>query len=99
MVLKRHISLHRKLLFASDPNHNVRIMNHIYTATIQSTQECEAVTFGFMAPSKLYTLQGSQNQGMRLILGVPRGTSAKRMRHELQILPMKHRAKLYMKIR
>ena len=41
---------------------------------------------------------------MRLILGVPRGTSAKMMRHELQMLPVEHiakisRAKLYRKIR
>ena len=41
---------------------------------------------------------------MRLIMGVPRGTSAKMMRHELQMLPMEHRAKLsratlYRKIR
>ena len=41
---------------------------------------------------------------MRLILGVPRGTSAKRMRHELQMLPVEQRAKLsraklYRKIR
>ena len=41
---------------------------------------------------------------MRLILGVPRGTSAKMMRHELQMLPIEHRAKLmraklYRKIR
>ena len=31
---------------------------------------------------------------MRLILGVPRGISAKMMRHELQMLPVDHRAKL-----
>ena len=49
-------------------------------------------------------LQTAQNQGMRLILGVPRGTSAKMMRQELQMLPVEHRAKLtraklYRKIR
>ena len=41
---------------------------------------------------------------MRLILGVPRGESAKLMRHELHMLPVEHRAnlsraKLYRKIR
>ena len=57
-----------------------------------------------MAPSNIDRLHVSQNQGMRLILGVSRGTSAKMMRHELQMLPVEHRAtlsrtKLYRKIR
>ena len=52
-----------------------------------------------MAPSNIDRLQVSQNQGMRLILGVPRGTSAKLMRHELQMIQEKHRATLYRKIR
>ena len=57
-----------------------------------------------MAPCNIYRLQVSQNQGMRLILGVPRGTSANMMIHELQILPVEQRAKLsraklYWKIR
>ena len=57
-----------------------------------------------MAASNIVRLQDAQNQGMRLILGVPRGTSAKMMRHELQLLPVEHRsklmrAKLYRKIR
>ena len=60
---------------------NARIMKNIYTATIQSTLENGAVSFGMMAPSNIDRLQVSQNQGMRLILGVPRGTSAKIMRH------------------
>ena len=83
---------------------NASILKNIYTATIQSTLEYGAVPFGLMAPSNIDRLQVSQNQGMRLILGVPRGTSAKMMRHELQMLPMEHnaklsRAKLYRKIR
>ena len=83
---------------------NARILKNIYTATIQSTLEYGAVTFGMMPPSNIDRLQVSQNQGMRLILGVPRGTSAKMMRHELQMLPIEHRAKLmraklYRKIR
>ena len=73
---------------------NARILKNIYTATIQSTLEYGAVTFGMMPPSNIDRLQVSQNQGMRLILGVPRGTSAKMMRHELQMLPIEHRAKL-----
>ena len=57
-----------------------------------------------MAPSNIDRLQVSQNQEMRLIMGVPRGTSAKMMRHELQMLPVEHRerlsrAKLYRKVR
>ena len=57
-----------------------------------------------MAPSNIDRLQVSQNQGMRLILGVPRGTSGNMMRHELYMLPVEHRAKLmraklYRKIR
>ena len=83
---------------------NASILKNIYTTTIQSTLEYGAVTFGMMAFSNIDRLQVSQNQGMRLILGVPRDTSAKMMRHELQILPVEHRAKLmraklYRKIR
>ena len=83
---------------------NASILKNIYTATIQSTLEYGVVTFGMMVPSNIDRLQVSQNQGMRLILGVPRGTSAKMMNHELQMLPVEHRAKisrakLYWKIR
>ena len=85
-------------------NVNASILKNIYTATIQSTLEYGAVAFGIMAPSNIDRLQVSHNQGMRLILGVPRDTSAKMMRHELQMLPVEHRAKLmraklYRKIR
>ena len=58
-----------------------------------------------MAPSNIARLQQiSQNQWMRLILWVPRGTRTKMKRHELHILPVEHRAKLsrtklYRKIR
>ena len=83
---------------------NASILKNIYTATKQSTLEYGAVTFGMMATSNIDRLQAAQNQEMRLILGVPRGTSAKIMRHELQMLPVEHRAnltraKLYRKIR
>ena len=64
---------------------NASILKNIYTATIQSTLEYGAVTFGMMVPRNIDRLQVPQNQGMRLILGVPRGTSAKMMRHELQM--------------
>ena len=73
---------------------NAKIMKNIYTATIQSTQENGAVTLGMKAPSNIDRLQISQNQGMRLILGVPRGTSAKMIRHKLHMLPVEHREKL-----
>ena len=84
-------------------NVNARIMKKIYP-TIQSTLENVAVTFGMMAPSNIDRLQVSQNHGVRLIRGVPRGTSAKRMRHQLPMLPVEYRAKvsrakLYRKIR
>ena len=72
---------------------NACILKNIYTATIQSTLEYRVVTFRMMVPSNIDRLQVSQNQVMRLILWVPRGTSAKMMRHELQMLPVEHRAK------
>ena len=83
---------------------NASILKNIYTAIVQSTLEYGAVTFGMMAENNIARLQTAQNQGMRLILGVPRGTNAKMMRHELQMLPVEHRAKLtraklYRKIR
>ena len=83
---------------------NASILKNIYTAIVQSTLEYGAVTFGMMAANNIARLQTAQNQGLRLILGVPRGTSAKMMRHELQMLPVEHRAKLtraklYRKIR
>ena len=83
---------------------NASMLENIYITTIQSTLEYGAVIFGMMAPSKIDRLHVSQNQGICLILGVPRGTSAKMMRHELQMLPVEHRAKLsraklYRKIR
>ena len=98
----RKINLLKVLNSLSDVN--ASILKNIYTATIQSTLEYGAVTFGMMAPSNIDMLQAAQNQGMRLILGVPQGTSAKMMRHELQMLPVEHRAqlmraKLYRKIR
>ena len=91
-------------LLNSLPDVNASILKNIYTANIQSTLEYGAVRFGMMAPSNIDRLQAAQNQGMRLILGVPRGTSTKMMRHELQMLPVEHRAqlmraKLYWKIR
>ena len=68
--------------------------HYIITATIQSTLEYGAVLFGMMVPSNIYRLHVSQNQDMRLILGVPWCTSANMMRHELQMLPVEHRAKI-----
>ena len=73
---------------------NPSILKNIYTSTIQSILEYRAVTFRMMAPSNIDRLQVSHNQRMCLILGVPQGRSAKMMRHELQMLPVEHRAKL-----
>ena len=50
---------------------NASILKNIYPETIESTLEYGAVTCGMMAPSNIDRLQVSQNQGMRLILGVP----------------------------
>ena len=72
---------------------NASILKNIYTAIIQSTLEYGAVTFGMMDASNIDRLQAAQNQGMRLILGVPRDTRAKMMRHELQMLPVEHKSK------
>ena len=96
--------MHLLKVLNSLSNVNASILKSIYTATIQSTLEYGAVTFGMMSPSNIDKLQVSQNQGMRLILEVPRGTSAIMMRHELQMLPLEHREKLkrdklYRKIR
>ena len=74
-----------------------RTLTHVFWRIyihLQSTLEYGAVTFGMMAHSNIDRLQVSQNQGMRLILGGPRGTSGKMMRHDLQMLPVEHRAKL-----
>ena len=54
---------------------NANILKNIYTAAIQSTLEYGAVTFGMMAPSNIDRLHVSLNQGMRLILEVPRDTT------------------------
>ena len=82
---------------------NAAVLKNIYTATVQSTLEYGAVTFGLMSENSMDKLQVIQNQGMRCILGAPRSTSAVMMRQELQFLPVIHRAqlhrtKLFMKI-
>ena len=83
---------------------NASILKNIYTATIHSTLEYGVVTFGMMTHRNIDRLQVSQNQVICLILGVPRGTSAKLMRHKHQMLPVEHGTKLsrvnfYQKIR
>ena len=67
---------------------NASILKNIYTAIVQSSLEYGEVNFGMMAVSNIVWLQAAKNQGIRLILGVPRGTSAKMMRNELQMLPV-----------
>ena len=69
----RKMNFHKLLNSLSDVDKI--IMKNIYTTTLQSTLKYGGVTFGMMAPSNIDMLQVSQNQGMRLILGVPRGTS------------------------
>ena len=87
----RNINLIKVLNSLSDVN--ARNMKNIYTTNIQSTLEYGAVTFGMMAPRNINRLQVSKNQAVRLILGVPRVTSAKMVRHKLYMLPVVHRTK------
>ena len=74
---------------------NAAVLKNIYTATVQSTIEYGAVTFGLMTQNIMDKLQVVQNQGMRCILGAPRKTSTAVMRQELQFLPVSHRAHLH----
>ena len=74
---------------------NAAVLKNIYTATVQSTIEYGAVTFGLMTQNIMDKLQVVQNQGMRCILGAPRKTSTAVMRQELQFLPVSHRAQLH----
>ena len=67
---------------------NARIMKNIYKTTLQSKREYGTFTFRMMVPSNIDRLQVSQNQGMRLNLGVLQVICAKMMRHELQMLPV-----------
>ena len=90
--IDRKMNLLKVLNSLSDVN--ASILKNIYTATVQSTLKHREVTFEMMAPSNIDRIQVTQNLGMRFILGVPRGTSVKVMRHELQMLPVEHRAKL-----
>ena len=71
---------------------NGTILRRMYTASVQSCIEYGSMTFGMMAESNIKKIQTVQNQGMRLILGVPSRTSAIQMGMELQMLPVKHRA-------
>ena len=47
------------------------ILKRIYSAYVQSTLEYGAIVTPLMCKTNITTLQKVQNQGMRLILGVP----------------------------
>ena len=73
---------------------NARILRQVYIATVQSTLEYGAITFGMMSKSSLAHMQVIQNQAMRVILGVPKSTSAASTGRELDILPIECRANI-----
>ena len=73
---------------------NARIRRQVYIATVQSTLEYGAITFGMMSKSSLAHMQVIQNQDMRVILGVPKSTSVASTGRELDILPIENRANI-----
>ena len=73
---------------------NARILRQVYIATVQSTLEYGAITFGMMSKSSLVHMQVIQNQDMRVILGVPKSTNAASTGRELDILPIGSRANI-----
>ena len=70
------------------------ILKRIYSACVQSTLEYGAIVTPLMCKTNITTLQKVQNQGMRLILGVPKWTCVTSMGQELDILPVKTRCEI-----
>ena len=73
---------------------NARIPRQVYNATVLSTLEYGAITFGMMYKSSLAHMQVIQSQAMRVILGVPKLTSATSTGRELDNLPIGSRANI-----
>ena len=67
------------------------ILKRIYCACVQSTLDYGAIVTPLMCKTNIKTLQKIQNQGMRLILGVPKWTCINSMNQELGILPVRVR--------
>ena len=67
------------------------ILKRVYCACVQSTLEYGAIVTPLMCKTNIKTLQKIQNQGMRLILGVPKWTCINSMNQELGILPVRVR--------
>ena len=63
----------------------------IYTACVQPALEYGAIITPLMCKTSVTTLQRVQNQGMRLILGVPKWTCITSMSQELFMLPVRVR--------
>ena len=83
---------------------SAHIMKRVYSACVQSTLEYGAILTPLMCKSNIITLQRVQNQGMRLILGLPKWACTTSMSRELSMLPVRARceisvAKLIDKIR
>ena len=67
------------------------ILKRVYCACVQSTLEYGGIVTPLMCKTNIKTLQKIQNQGMRLILGVPKWTCINSMNQELSILPVRVR--------
>ena len=67
------------------------ILKRVYCACVQSTLEHGAIVTPLMCKTNIKTLQKIQNQGMRLILGVPKWTFINSTNQELGILPVRVR--------
>ena len=70
------------------------ILKRIYSACVQSTLEYGAIATPLMCKTNITTLQKVQNQGTRLILGVPKWTCVTSMGQELDILPLRTRCEI-----
>ena len=70
------------------------ISAHIYTACVQHAIEYRAIITLLMCKTSVTTLQRIQNQGMRLILGVPKWTCTTSMSQELSMLPVRVRTEI-----
>ena len=71
-----------------------QILKRIYSACVQFTLEYRAIITLLMCKTKITTLQNVQNQGTRLILGVPKWTCVTSMGQELNILPVRTRCEI-----
>ena len=73
---------------------SAHILKGIYTACVQPAIEYGAIITPLMCKTSVTTLQRVQNQGMRLILGVPKWTCTTSMSQELSMLPVRVRSEI-----